>query len=146
MKKIVMATLILFIFGLFLNVVAAEDIVPVPDGEVEIVINDKAAESSTKSIQISGRDFNSRVPFMLQHDHKVCIDQCSEKHTSCIKGVGENPSAINNCDEHRWRCTLSCDHKYYGSHTFLKARSSICVLIIKETLSNHFLIPLPPFL
>ena len=118
MKKIVMAAFILFIFGFFLNVGAAEDIVPGPDGAVEIVNNDKAAEPSTKSIQISVRDFNSHVPFMLQHDHKVCIDQCSDKHTSCINGAGNNPTAINNCDEHRWRCTLSCDHKYYGSHTF----------------------------
>jgi len=113
-----MVALILFIVGLFPNVVTAEDIVPVPDSAVEIVNTDNATEPSTKSIQISGRDFNSHVPIMLQQDHKVCIDQCSEKHTSCVKGAGENPSAVNNCDEHRWRCTLSCDNKYYGSNTF----------------------------
>ena len=118
MKKIVMAALIVFIFGLFPNVVTAEDIAPVPDGAVGIVNNVKVAELSTESIQISVKDFNSHVPFLLQNDHKACIDQCSEKHTSCIKGVGNNPSAINNCDEHRWRCTLSCDNKFYGSHTF----------------------------
>ncbi len=118
MKKMVLVAFILSIFGLFLNVVNAKDIVPVPEGTVEIVNTDNTAEPNTKSIQISGRDFNSHVPFMLQQDHKVCIDQCSDKHTSCISGAGNNPTAINNCDEHRWRCTLSCDNKYYGSHTF----------------------------
>ncbi|MCH7623049.1 MAG: hypothetical protein IIB46_03105 [Nitrospinae bacterium] len=118
MKKMVLVAFILSIFGLFLNVVNAEDIVPVPEDTVEIVNTDNAAEPNTKSIQISGRDFNSHVPFMLQQDHKVCIDQCSDKHTSCISGTGNNPTAINNCDEQRWRCTLSCDNKYYGSHTF----------------------------
>jgi len=118
MKKIVLAAFILFVFGLFLNVVNAEDIVPVPDGAVEIVNTDNVAEPRTKSIQISERDFNSHVPFMFQHDQKTCMDQCSKEHTSCIKGAGNKFSAINNCDELRWRCTLSCDHKSYGSHTF----------------------------
>ena len=118
MKKMVMAALIFSIFGLFLNVVNAEDIVPDPDGAVEIVNTDNAVEPCTQSIKISGRDFNSHVPFLLQHEYKGCIDQCSENHTSCIKGAGENSTDINNCDEQRWRCTLSCDNKFYGSHTF----------------------------
>ena len=118
MKKIVLAAFTLSIFGLFLKVLIAEDVVPVPDRTVEIVNTDNVAEPWTKSIRISERELNFHVPFLFQHDQKACIDQCSVKHTSCVSGAGNNFTAINNCDEQRWRCTLSCDHKYYGSHTF----------------------------
>jgi len=118
MKKIIVTAFILLIFGLFLNVVNAEDIVPVPNQAVENVNNGTVNEATTKSIDIASRGFDSRVPFMLQFDQKACIDKCSQDHTTCISGAGKNATAVNNCDEKRWRCTLSCDHKYYGSHTF----------------------------
>ncbi len=118
MKKVILTAFVLLIFGLFLNVVNAEDIVPVPNQAVENANNATVNESTIKSIDIASRDFDSRVPFIFQHDHKACIDQCSQNHTTCMTSVGENATAANNCDEKRWRCTLSCDNKFYGSHTF----------------------------
>ena len=118
MKKAILIAFVLLIFGLFLNVVNAEDIVPIPNQAVENANNATVNESTIKSIDIASRDFDSRVPFIFQHDHKACIDTCSQDHTSCMTSVGENATAANNCDEKRWRCTLSCDNKFYGSHTF----------------------------
>jgi hypothetical protein len=118
MKKVILTVFILSIFGLFLTVVNAEDIIPSPNQAVENANNVTLNESTTKSIDIASRDFDSRVPFMFQHDHKGCIDTCSLDHTRCMSVVGENATAVNNCDEKRWRCTLSCDNKFYGSHTF----------------------------
>ena len=118
LKKVILTAFVLLIFGLFLNVVNAEGIVPVPNQAVENVNNATVNESTTKSTDIASRDFDSRVPFIFQHDHKACIDQCSQNHTTCMSSVGENATAANNCDEKRWRCTLSCDNKFYGSHTF----------------------------
>ena len=116
MDKKIFIAFILLIFGLFVNVVYAEDI---PSGSDQIVgnVNTAAAEAETYLIEISNRDFDSNLPFVLQQDHKACIDKCSRSHTGCISKVGNNPSAINNCDEQRWRCTLSCDDQFYGLNT-----------------------------
>jgi len=117
MDKKIFIAFILLIFGLFVNVVYAEDI---PSRSDQIVgnVNTAAAESETYLIEISNRDFDSNLPFVLQQDHKACIDKCSRSHTGCISKVGNDPTAINNCDEQRWRCTLSCDAQFYGSNAF----------------------------
>ena len=117
MKKLLFTVFILFIFGLLVNVVYAEDIASTSNQTVGITNIDNSAEPGTNLIQISNRDLNPNLPFVLQQDHKACIDKCSQGHTSCMQRVGGNPSAVNNCDEKRWRCTLSCDDKYYGSNS-----------------------------
>ena len=53
MKKVILTAFVLLIFGLFLNVVNAEDIVPVPNQAVENVNNATVNESTTKSIDIA---------------------------------------------------------------------------------------------
>ncbi len=118
MKKILFTVFILSIFGLLVNVVYAEDSAFPSNPTVGIANNDNSAEAGTNVIQISNRNLNSNLPFVVQQDHKACIDKCSRAHSSCMNKVGGNPSAVNNCDEHRWRCTLSCDDKYYGSYPF----------------------------
>jgi len=115
MKKILFTVFILSIFGLLVNVVYAEDSAPPSNQTVGIANNDNSAEAGTNLIKISNRDFNPDLPFVVQQDHRACIDKCSQSHSSCMNKVGGNPSAINNCDEQRWRCTLSCDDKYYRS-------------------------------
>ena len=114
MKKILFTVFVLSIFGLLVNVVYAEDSASPFNQAVGIANNDNSAEAGTKVIKISNRNLNSNLPFVVQQDHKVCIDRCSRAHSSCMNKVGGNPSSINNCDEHRWRCTLSCDDEYYG--------------------------------
>jgi len=118
MKKILLTLFILSIFGLLVNVVYAEDSAPRPNPTVGIADNDKTVEPETNLINISNKNLNSDLSFVLQFDHKGCIDKCSRDHSSCMNKVGGNPSAVNNCDEKRWRCTLSCDDKYYGLNTF----------------------------
>jgi len=115
MKKILFTVFILSIFGLLVNVVYAEDSAFPSNQTVGIANNDNSAEAGTNVIKISNRNLSSNLPFVLQQKYKVCIDKCSRAHSSCMNKVGGNPSAINNCDEQRWRCTLSCDDKYYGS-------------------------------
>ncbi len=116
MKKILFTVFILSILGLLVNVVYAEDSASPSNPTVGIANHDNSAEAGTHVIQISNRNLNSDLPFVVQQDHKACIDKCSRAHSSCMNKVGGNPSAVNNCDEHRWRCTLSCDDKYYGSN------------------------------
>ena len=118
MKKILFTVFILIIFGLLVNVVYAENSASSSSQTVGIANNDNSAEAGTNVIKISNRNLNSNLPFVVQQDHKACIDKCSRAHSSCMNKVGGNPSAINNCDEQRWRCTLSCDDKYYGSYSF----------------------------
>ncbi len=117
MDKKIFIAFILLTFGLFVTVVYAEDIASPSDPIIGNAKTDVAAEPETYLIEISNRDFDSNLPFVLQQDHKACIDKCSRSHTGCINKVGNDPSAINNCDEQRWRCTLSCDNQFYGSNT-----------------------------
>ena len=56
LKKVILTAFVLLIFGLFLNVVNAEDIVPVPNQAVENVNNATVNESMTKSTDIASRD------------------------------------------------------------------------------------------
>jgi len=118
MKKILFTVFILIIFGLLVNVVYAENSASSSSQTVGIANHDNSAEAGTNVIKISNRNLNSNLPFVVQQDHKACIDKCSRAHSSCMNKVGGNPTAVNNCDEHRWRCTLSCDDKYYGSYFF----------------------------
>ncbi len=118
MRKILFTVFILSIFGLLVNVVYAGDSASPSSLTVGIANNDKTVESGTDLIKISIRDLNPDLSFVLQFDHKACVDQCSRAHSSCMSKTGGNPSAVNNCDEHRWRCTLSCDDKYYGLNPF----------------------------
>ncbi len=73
MNKKIFIAFILLIFGLFVTVVYAEDIASPSD---PIIGNAKtaAAEPETYLIEISNRDFDSNLPFVLQQDHKACID------------------------------------------------------------------------
>ncbi len=118
MKKILFTVFILSIFGLLVNVVYAEDSAFSSNPTVGTANNDNSAEAGTNLIQISNRNLNSDLPFVVQQNHKACIDKCSRAHSSCMNRVGGSPSAVNNCDEQRWRCTLSCDDKYYRSNPF----------------------------
>lgn len=118
MKKLIFTTFILSILGLLFNVVHAEEITPPSNQTVVTENNNNPAEPGIKPVEISKRDFYSHVPFVFQHDYNACMNKCSQDHTSCVSKTGDNPTAINNCDEQRWRCTLSCDDKYYGSNTF----------------------------
>jgi len=118
MKKILFTIFILIIFGLLVNVVYAENSASSSSQTVGIANNDNSAEAGTNVIKISNRNLNSNLPFVVQQEHKACIDKCSRAHSSCMNKVGGNPTAVNSCDEHRWRCTLSCDDKYYGSYSF----------------------------
>ncbi len=118
MKKMIFSVFFLSVFGLLVNVVYAEESTHPSKPTVGIANNESAVEPGTDLINISHRDINSNLPFVLQFDHKACMDQCSQAHTSCMSKAGGNPSAINNCDEQRWRCTLNCDDRYYGLNPF----------------------------
>ncbi len=115
MKKVMFSVLALIsILGLLANVVFAEEVAFPSKPAVAIANNGSTVEPGTVLTEVSSRDFSSSLPYVLQQDYKVCLDQCTQDHSSCMSKAGGNPTAENQCDEMQWRCTRGCEDKFYG--------------------------------
>ena len=55
---------------------------------------------------------NPDLPYMLQNGQGACLDMCQKTFDTCMSS-GKSADDKYRCDDNRWRCTRSCDSKWY---------------------------------
>ena len=74
---------------------------------------DGDGNGASKSVERAGLvEVNPDLPFLSQHNQKGCLDSCQMKHDTCMQSANSANSKYL-CDDNRWRCTRTCDNKWY---------------------------------
>lgn len=116
MNKSMIAFCITLLFSLIASVAIAQDLNLNTDTykmnfERNQVENEK--NCALKGVERAGFvDANPDLPYLLHQDQYNCLKACQSDWEIC-RSSAKGASSINNCDEHRWRCTNSCNNQWY---------------------------------
>ena len=57
-------------------------------------------------------DANPDLPYLLHQSQHACLKTCQKDWDICVNKA-KDATHLNDCDEYRWRCTLSCSNQWY---------------------------------
>jgi len=111
----------MLIFSLTSGVTGAEETLQTKVSPIEgSSLDQQERKNLSEKTDFSKIDFeagNPELPFLLQVNHKACMDQCSQAYDSCMSGAGSS-SAKFRCSDQRTMCTLGCNNEWYPKYQF----------------------------
>ncbi len=120
MKKWVFVFCFMLVFSLISGIAGAGEISQTKTSAIEDTLEQQKRNNFSEQTDFSKVDFksgNPELPFLLQVNHKACMDQCSQAYDSCMSG-SDSSSAKFRCADQRTMCTLGCNNEWYPKYQF----------------------------